>query len=219
MKPYRLLSKTGVLLAVASLLIHFAGTGSAAAQTNNPQSSAAVDTNATAGVMAGENGSKPVLVGNLGSDNVLGLPRETLDRLPPDQIVELLRMKQSHPGDVVPIVATAVPIFLFAAMVIIVALVIFQRLKKTRMLHETLRAMIEKGTPIPPELLRPQAPQRRPKSDLRSGLVLIGIGIALIIAFYHLGGVPRGLGLIPLLMGVAFLITWKLEPNKTDDSK
>jgi hypothetical protein len=219
MKAYRLLSKIGVLLAVAGLLIHFAGSGNATAQTNNPQSAVAVDTNATTGLMAGKNASKPVAVGNPGNDNVLGLPKETLDRLPPDQIVELLRMKQSHPGDIVPIVAMAVPISLFAAMVIIVVLVISQRLKKNRMLHETLRAMIEKGTPIPPELLHPQDAPRRPRSDLRSGLALIGIGIALLIAFYHLGSVPRGLGLIPLLMGVAFLITWKLEANKNGDSK
>jgi len=79
--------------------------------------------------------------------------------------------------------------------------------------------MIEKGQPIPPELLQSQDPPRRPKSDLRSGLVLVGIGIGVGIFLYVQHGNVWPAALIPLLMGVAFLITWKIEANKNGQSK
>jgi hypothetical protein len=47
-------------------------------------------------------------------------------------------------------------------------------------------------------------------SDLRRGFVLIMLGVAMCICLYELG-VPWTFGLIPLLMGVGFLIVWRLE--------
>jgi len=98
----------------------------------------------------------------------------------------------------------------------IVALVLRKRLQQTRLLHETIRAMIDKGQPIPPELLQPPAP-RRPRSDLRRGLVFLGIGIGLTVWLALEGGTKWPLGLIPLLMGVAFLVTWKVERPKNGE--
>ena len=37
--------------------------------------------------------------------------------------------------------------------------------------HETMRLMIEKGLPVPVELINPPPPVKPPKSDLRRGLV------------------------------------------------
>ncbi len=111
------------------------------------------------------------------------------------------------------------PIALFVSFVGVVALVISHRLKKAKLLHETIRAMIDKGQPIPPELLQPQEPRRKPRSDLRRGLVFIAIGIALLVVLHSWGNNIRAAGWIPLLMGVAFLITWKLEANKNGESK
>jgi hypothetical protein len=77
------------------------------------------------------------------------------------------------------------------------------------MLHETLRAMIEKGVPIPPELIVP--PQRlrlKTFNDMRSGLILLGWGLGMVILFGRVG-------FIMLFMGVAFLITWLIEKKQT----
>jgi hypothetical protein len=218
MKTSHLISKTCAAMASAVLLMTWPAPSQVVGETNPSQKAVVVVTNTTAGVPSSEGGTNAAIVKHSGSDNVLGLPKDTLDRLPPDQIVELLRMKQSHPGDIVPIVAMAVPIALFAAMVFVVALVVSMRLKKNRMLHETLRAMIEKGAPIPPELLNPPNP-RRPKSDLRNGLVWIGVGVGLTLMFLAQGHNNWPVGLIPLLIGVAFLITWKLETKKNGDPK
>jgi hypothetical protein len=89
------------------------------------------------------------------------------------------------------------------------------------MLHDTLRLMIEKGQPIPPELLQPAEPQRRTNCDLRRGLIWSGVGVGLAVSLLvkHDEDVPWPLALIPLLIGVAFLITWKIESNKNGPSK
>jgi hypothetical protein len=39
------------------------------------------------------------------------------------------------------------------------------------------------------------------------------LGVAICICLYQLG-VPWTFGLIPLLMGVGFLIAWRLEPRE-----
>jgi hypothetical protein len=54
---------------------------------------------------------------------------------------------------------------------------------------------------------------------LRSGLVLVGVGlgVGMFLFVQHQNAWPAGL--IPLLMGVAFLITWKIESNKNGPSK
>ncbi len=217
MKRNRRITKTIAAAAATVVLMTGLVPGLAFGQTNAAQDVATAFTNAAA-VSPGVGATNAGAVRNSGSENVLGLPKETLDRLPPDQIVELLRMKQSHPADIVPIVAMSVPIALFAAMVAVVALVVSMRLKKNRMMHDTLRAMIEKGTPIPPELLNPPA-QRRPKSDLRSGLIWIGVGIGLTLLSLVQRNNNWPIGLIPLLIGVAFLIAWKFEAKKNGDPK
>lgn len=96
----------------------------------------------------------------------------------------------------------------------LVALGLFAAHRKNLLLHGTIRAMIEKGQPIPPELLKPQEAARRPGNDLRKGLVLSAVGIALLLLFSTLHGLPgaiAALGFIPLCMGIAFIIAWKIE--------
>jgi len=80
------------------------------------------------------------------------------------------------------------------------------------MMHETLRAMIEKGMPVTPELVA----SLKPKNDARGqqmcyllpGLICTAVGIGFLVN----GGRA---GLIPLLIGVAFLIAWQVEKRST----
>jgi hypothetical protein len=145
-----------------------------------------------------------------GGTNFYGLPKEAFDRLSPEQIVDLAKSHEP-PGEVIGILTVS----MFAMIVACVALGVTQRLKRTRTLHETLRLMIEKGQPIPPELLQSPDGLRRPRNDLRNGLVCIGIGlgVGVLLLVQRDGDWP--LALIPLLIGVALLVAWKLErkPN------
>jgi len=138
------------------------------------------------------------------------LSPEVLEKLSPEQIFDLEMAKRGREENpALPVVITAI---VFACPVAIVAVILVYRHRRNAMLHKTLAAMIEKGVPIPPELLQPQ-PQR-PPSDLRRGLLLIGIGIGLIIFFIGQRDNDWGLGFIPLLMGAGYLIAWKLEQRK-----
>ena len=177
--------------------------GAAAAETN----STPTDTNSSAAHPTKD--TKVDFSLDLGSSP---LPHEILDKLSADQIVELEKAKNSHTD----LESIIVPIAFFGCIIGIVAVVVTFRFKRNKMLHETVRTMIEKGTPIPPELLKPHDKPRRPRSDLRNGLLFIAIGVALILWSFTGGHIPLVAGLIPLLMGVAFLVTWKIENNKND---
>jgi hypothetical protein len=139
------------------------------------------------------------------------LPQEVLDKLSPEQLVELEIAHNKIPGGNWSILVPLVP---FAAGVLIAGILTWLAQRKNQMMHETLRAMIERGVAIPPELINPPAREHKPQQDLRLGLIFIGIGFGVMLCLLILGESAWGAGFIPLLMGVAFLITWKIEASK-----
>jgi hypothetical protein len=94
--------------------------------------------------------------------------------------------------------------------VILVGLILWYKARRARMAHDTAITLAEKGQPIPPELFMTR---EEPYSDLRRGLVLVGLGLALCIFMLQLDK-PWSIGLIPLFMGVGYLIVWKMEGSK-----
>jgi hypothetical protein len=138
--------------------------------------------------------------------------KEAMDKLTPDQIFELEKIKARQPDDI-PSLAPIIVFIVFACPVAIVGTILFYRHRRNLVLHKTLAAMIDKGVPIPPELLQPEklGPGKRPKSDLQRALVLMGIGLGLIIFLLAMHNSVWGVGFIPLLMGVGYLLAWKLE--------
>ena len=180
-----------------------------------------------------KNGSVSVSIGTTGinitapedsgsSETVLGIPKDILDKMPPEKVAELAKeqarlreTKNNYEETLVPIFGI---IFTFGMPIAIVATVVYFRHRRNRMLHETLRSMIEKGVPIPPELLHPQEQRNLPKSDIRRGLVWIAVGIGLTVFFLVQDNHVWPIGLIPLLIGVAFLITWKVEGSKNSSN-
>ena len=106
---------------------------------------------------------------------------------------------------------------IFGAPVLIVAVILYFGFSKSRMQHRTIRMLAEKGQPIPPALLAPPAPAIRQRSDMRRGVVLTMVGIGAIIFFGAVNDWEGGawsLGLIPFLIGVGYLLVWKLEGKK-----
>ena len=104
--------------------------------------------------------------------------------------------------------------------IIIVGLSLYFQHRKNKMLHETVRAMVEKGVPIPPEMFkkadrdfmeRDKSDDKRPHKDLRSGAILTGIGIGVVM----LCGKP---GYIILFLGVAFLVIGMLNLGKGNNN-
>jgi uncharacterized membrane protein len=88
---------------------------------------------------------------------------------------------------------------------------------KSRMQHRTIRMLVEKGQPVPPELLAPPTPAVRQRSDMRRGIVLFMVGVGLLIFLGAVNDWENGawaIGLIPALIGLGYLMVWKLEGGK-----
>jgi len=113
-----------------------------------------------------------------------------------------------------------IPISFFAMIVAVVALPAYFRTRERMRLHDTLRAAYERGQPVDPALI--QAIQRgekvraTPERDLRVGVILIAVALAMITLgatisrFEHDEGiwVMGAMAAFPGFIGVAFLAFW-----------
>jgi hypothetical protein len=116
----------------------------------------------------------------------------------------------------IPIVAI-VFLSIFGAPVLIVIMVGIFALLGNRMRQRTIRMMVEKGQPVPAELLAPVTRGVRRRSDVRRGVVwtMVGLGLMIWIAAANdWEGGAWSFGLIPFLIGLGYLIIWKLEGKK-----
>jgi len=100
--------------------------------------------------------------------------------------------------------------------IVVVALALYFRHRRNKMLHETVRAMVEKGVPVPPEMFKQAGESmsvsrvKRPRNDLRTALIFIGLGVGLAMFMNNKAG------FVVLLVGLAFLAAWFLEKNNKD---
>ena len=125
--------------------------------------------------------------------------------------------REDIPEMVIPLVAI-VFMTIFGAPVMIVLVIGLIALIGTRMRQRTIRMMVEKGQPVPAELLAPATRGMRRRSDVRRGVVWTMVGLGLMIwlaAVNDWEGGAWSFGLIPFLIGLGYLIVWKLE-NKKD---
>jgi uncharacterized protein DUF6249 len=121
------------------------------------------------------------------------------------------------PAEVIPLVGI-VFLSIFGAPVLIVILIGLFALLVSRSRQRTIRMLVEKGQPVPTELLAPATRVGRQRSDVRRGVVWTMIGVGLIVwlgAVNDWEGGAWSFGLIPFLIGLGYLIIWKLE-NKKD---
>lgn len=125
-------------------------------------------------------------------------------------------------------------VFGFLAAIILVPTIL--RFRERERLHETLRIALEKGQPIPPDLVSAlSSPARVPSAaspapsaerDLRVGLTLLFVGIGIAAAGYALylgigvfseagawitGECVAAAGAIPGFIGIAHLILWRMR--------
>jgi hypothetical protein len=108
----------------------------------------------------------------------------------------------------------------FGTPIVIVGLILYFSFSRSRALHKTVRMMVEKGQPVPEALLNPP-PVVRQRSDLRRGVVLMMIGIGVIVflgAVNDWEGGSWSLGMIPFLIGLGYLLVWKLDVRREEPS-
>ena len=111
-------------------------------------------------------------------------------------------------------------ICIFGLPVAIVGLIMYFSFSKSRAMHKTVRMMVEKGQPVPEALLNPP-PVVRKRSDLRRGVTLLMIGTGLMVFFGAVNDWEGGvwsLGIIPFLIGLGYLLVWRLDVHKEEPS-
>ncbi|MFC4161162.1 DUF6249 domain-containing protein [Chitinimonas lacunae] len=105
---------------------------------------------------------------------------------------------------------------------VIVGLVSYFRYQSHQLRHETLRRLAEQGIALTPELLeslnrssrpkREECPESRLDRELRQGMVLLWTGLGVMGGLYLVSPrMPWGMGLVPLCIGLGYLMTWKLS--------
>ena len=107
---------------------------------------------------------------------------------------------------------------LFGAPVLIVTTILFFSFLRNRALHRTVRMMVEKGQPVPPEMFAIPGTPAKVRSDLRRGIILTMVGLGLVIFLAAVNGGFSGgewaVGVIPLMIGLGYLLVWKLDTPK-----
>ena len=126
---------------------------------------------------------------------------------------------------------------IFLSPVLAIALILGYRMRKARMLNETMLRLAEKGVVPPGEALGAlvagnpaaisaspsaaplyeqarQIRQRAAWSDLRKGVIMGGIGLGLAMYSILDDGTPNGLGLVLLFVGIGYLVLWWFEDRK-----
>lgn len=102
--------------------------------------------------------------------------------------------------------------FIFGTPIMIIAAVLYASYRKKRLMHETIDQYVASGKDIPPEVLKGLQKESAPKNNLHRGLIMSGIGIGIFLCFMIIGATPAAaLGLIPLFIGLAQFLIWKLE--------
>jgi hypothetical protein len=130
----------------------------------------------------------------------------------------------NHSGDDVPWIAVPIVLIVFLTIfglpVAVVGLIMYFSFSKSRAMHKTVRMMVEKGQPVPEALLNPP-PVVRQRSDLRRGVTLLMVGAGLIVFFGAVNDWEGGvwsLGIIPFLIGLGYLLVWRLDVRKDEPS-
>ncbi len=118
--------------------------------------------------------------------------------------------RRDRPQDIAGIIGI---ICVFGLPVLIVGLVLFFRYRDNQNLYQIVNNMVDKGMEIPSHLLQIQR-KKAPRSDLHKGLILISLGLGIACFLKIQGGDGWSLGIIPLFIGIAYLIIWKLESGK-----
>ncbi len=116
-------------------------------------------------------------------------------------------------------VEIAVPLGLFLMVVLIVWAVVAYRFKAHAESMRVLDSIAGRGDPISPELVRTLGVRGRSRhADLRTGVVLLAIGVATVIFGFGVDSPSEfiGFGAFPGMLGVVFIGLWTLVTRHED---
>ena len=161
----------------------------------------------------------------------INLSEEVVKKLTNQEIVDIIKYKEELINErklaAVKDDQPPVPILIviFGSFVLMMFIPFYFSMRRTKSLHMMMNSLIEKGHDIPKELLFPVR-RRSVRSDQHKGIILLALGVSLCIVLYFtkIENVQNNswtIGFIPLLIGVGYMISHKLNNNsgnsKTED--
>ena len=104
---------------------------------------------------------------------------------------------------------------IFGGPIMVVGIVLYSRYRRRQLLHESMNKLIDSGREIPDNLFNEIEGTNDHDESLRKGMTSTGLGIALAISLSLIADPKVGsLGLIPLMIGLAHLLIWKVNANQ-----
>lgn len=104
---------------------------------------------------------------------------------------------------------------IFGTPIMIVGAVLYSNYRKRRLVRDTVSDYLASGQQVPPEVWRGLSGDTAPKNNLNRGMITLALGIGVFLCFALMGAMEAAyLGLIPLFIGIAQLLIWKLEKGK-----
>ena len=113
------------------------------------------------------------------------------------------------------LIATLSILLIFGTPIMLVAAILYAGHRKRRLASDTASQFLANGQTVPPEVWQGLAGDASPRSNLHKGMIMLGAGLGIFLCFWLIGSMKAAyLGLIPLFIGIAQLLIWKLENNK-----
>ena len=85
--------------------------------------------------------------------------------------------------------------------------------RKRRQRMELIQSFLDAGQPVPDQIMEEHTGVQR--GDLYAGIRLTGIGLGITLALGMLGGIEAAaIGVIPLCIGLARVVYWKMQQQK-----
>ena len=119
---------------------------------------------------------------------------------------------------IIPLAGMVVGVIAILLPAVIVFIALYYRHQRTEKLYDTVRQLVEKGLPVPPELLDPPAPKRGvANTPLFNAVTLIGAGLGLALMFYWMElRWLIGVGAMLVCIGAAQLLALAIERRWAD---
>ncbi len=137
-------------------------------------------------------------------------------------LVALAAPRAALAGDIgSTVVSIAVPGMVFLFVLAIVGGAFYVGYRETKERQQTLRLAIEKGLPIPPELVEGAGADRNPDRDLRAGIrqIFIGLGVGVLLWFVAPFKNVWAVGAMIAIFGLGNLVAWLIgrrrDPRRT----
>lgn len=109
------------------------------------------------------------------------------------------------------------PFSAFIFVLLLLSIIFGYEWKKDKNRNETIRRYLEKGIEVPRQLLvdKDNPGSWKPVSDVRKGLIWFSVGLGVSLTLFIISESARGaaIGIIPLFIGIGYLVAAKLDPK------